>query len=170
VRTLPHSRPWWDWITPRASVRAQLYAAAGLWFAGVSFLMVRGVLFLEVPGPDFHPDYLIVPVALVAVVLGVLKAHLVLNRYATKAVARIQLHGRACLFGFFGLASWALVAAMVTAGLLLRQSPLAEVRWGRALLSGVYLAVGTALLVADRIFWVAARRTTGADGSERGLR
>lgn len=149
-------RPLWRRFAPRTSARVQLYGAALLWLCGLSFLLVRGVWFLVEPGPGFHLDAWFVPVAVLAVVIGVLKAHFVLRRYADKAVLRIQQRGRACFFGLFRWASWGFILAMMTAGLLLRNSPLAQVHWGRALLCLIYLAVGVALLLADGRFWRAA--------------
>lgn len=151
--------PLWRRCAPRASVRVQLWLAAWLWVLALGFLLVRGVLFLEVPGPDFEPDWWIVPVGLGAIALGVVKARLVLVRHAHRAVARIQQRGRACVFGCFGWPSWAFVAGMMTLGLWLRSSSLVAMHWGRALLCLVYLAVGTALLIADLVFWRAARRS-----------
>ena len=151
-------RPWWDRLTPRAGVRVQLFAAALVWFVGVCFLLVRGVLFVEVPGPGAHFSYWIVPIALVAIVIGIIKARFILIRYADKAVARIQKRGRACFFGFFAPASWLFVLVMMGGGIALRHSALVDVAWGRVVLSTLYIAVGTGLAIADRIFWIAALR------------
>ncbi len=149
-------RSWWDRFTPRAGVHLQLVSVAALWLVGTSFLLVRGVLFIERPGPDAHFSYAIVPIALVAIALGAIKARYILLRYADKAVARIHRRGRACYFGFFSLKSWLFVAVMMGGGLWLRHSALVDFAWGRVALSILYLAVGTALALADRIFWVAA--------------
>lgn len=136
----------------------QLYAAALVWLVGTGFLLVRGVLFVEVPGSQAHFSYWILPVALVAVVLGVLKARLVLIRYADKAVRRIEARGHACFFGFFSVRSWLFVLLMMGGGILLRHSPLIDSLVGRVTLSIVYIAVGTALAIADRVFWRGALR------------
>jgi len=152
------ARPWWDRFTPRLGPRAQLFAAALVWLVGTGFLLVRGVLFVEVPGPEMHFSYWILPVVLVAVVLGVIKARFVLIRYATKAVHRIETRGHACFFGFFSVKSWIFVLVMMGGGVLLRHSPLIDERWGRVTLSIIYIAVGTALAISDRIFWLGALR------------
>ncbi len=94
-------RSWRDRFTPRAGVRLQLVSAAALWLVGTSFLLVRGVLFIERPGPNAHFSYAIVPIALLAIALGAIKARYILLRYADKAVARIYRRGRACYIGFF---------------------------------------------------------------------
>jgi hypothetical protein len=147
----------------------QLFAAALVWLVGTGFLLIRGVLFVQVPGPGVHISYWILPVALVAVVLGVLKARFVLIRYATKAVHRIEGRGHACFFGFFSLKSWLFVLVMMGGGILLRHSPLIDSWWGRVTLSIIYIAVGTSLAIADRIFWLGALRYgRGVAAKERG--
>ena len=155
----PRSR--WDRFTPRAGVRLQLVSAAALWLVGTSFLLLRGVLFIEQPGPNAHFSYAIVPIALLAIALGAIKARYILLRYADKAVARIYRRGRACYFGFFAPTSWLFVAVMMGGGLWLRHSALVDYAWGRVALSTLYLAVGTGLALADRIFWRAALRSQG---------
>ena len=150
------TRPWRDRYTPRTGVRLQLVSAALLWLVGVSFLLVRGVLFIAGPGARFHFGLWIVPIAIVAIVIGVIKARFILIGYANKAVVRIQERGYACYFGFFAPTSWLFVAVMMGGGLLLRQSALVDYYWGHVFLSTLYLAVGTGLAIADRIFWIAA--------------
>jgi hypothetical protein len=152
----PAPRPWWDKLTPRAGVRPQLVSAALLWLVATGVLLVRGVLFVEHPGPGFQFDYWILPIAIVAVALGMLKARIVLVSYADKAVARVRRRGHTCYFGFFGLRSWVFVAVMMGGGLWLRHSALVNYAWGRVALCTLYLAVGTGLAIADRIFWIAA--------------
>ena len=105
-----------------------------------------------------HFSYWIVPIALVAVVIGMIKARFILIKYANKAVARIQRRGHACFFGFFAPTSWLFVIVMMGGGMMLRHSALVDYSWGRVALSILYLAVGTALAIADRIFWIAALR------------
>jgi hypothetical protein len=152
-------RPWWDRFTPRLGPRVQLFAAAAVWLVATGILLVRGVLFIEAPGPGMHFAYWILPVvALVAVVLGVIKARFILIRYATKAVRRIETRGRACFFGFFSVKSWVFVIVMMGGGTLLRSSPLVDYWSGRVALAVLYIAVGTALAIADRIFWLGAVR------------
>jgi len=163
------TRPWWDRLTPRAGVRVQMFSAAVLWLVAVSFLLVRGVLFIEVSGPRHHFSYWIVPIALVAIVIGIIKARYILIRYATKAVARIQRRGHACYFGFFAPMSWLFVLVMMGGGMLLRHSALVNYAWGRASLSTLYIAVGTALAIADRIFWIAALRLQPTPGETSGV-
>ena len=158
MTTTDTPRSWWDRFTPRAGVRVQLFAAALVWFVGVCFLLVRGVMFVEVPGAGAHFSYWIVPIVLVAIVIGLIKARFILIRYADKAVARIRKRGHACFFGFFAPKSWLFVFVMMGGGIALRHSALVDVAWGRVALSTLYIAVGTGLAIADRIFWIAALR------------
>lgn len=144
--------PWWDRFVPRAGVRAQLLAASLLWLVGLSFLLVRGVLFLASPGP-FRFNLALIPLAALGIGIGVLKGRMVLLGYARAAVARIGGRGRACFFGFLAPRSWAFIAVMMGGGILLRHSFLAGSSWGRDLLSVLYIAVGTALLMGDLVFW-----------------
>ena len=139
------TRPWWDKLTPRAGVRVQMFSAALLWLVGVSFLLVRGVLFVERPESGSHFSYWIAPIALAAIAIGAVKARFILIRYATKAVARIQKRGRACYFGFFAPTSWLFVIVMMGGGVMLRHSALVYYAWGRAGLATLYIAVGTGL-------------------------
>ena len=150
------TRPWRDRYTPRAGVRVQLFSAAVLWLAGVGFLLVRGVLFVAGPAARFHFGLWIAPIAIVAVAIGIIKARFILIRYANKAVARIQERGHACCFGFFAPTSWLFVAVMMGGGIMLRHSALVDYYWGRVFLATLYIAVGTGLAIADRIFWIAA--------------
>ena len=152
----PPGRPWWDPFVPRASARVQLVAAATVWLGAALMLLVRGVLFVEVPGPQFQANYWLLPIAAVAVTIGVVKARLVLADYAVGLVGRLETRGRSCFFGFFAPKSWAFIVVMMGGGILLRHSPLAGVGWGRVLLAVLYLAVATALLIADRILWAGA--------------
>ena len=87
--------------TPRAGIRVQLVAAALLWLVGTSILLVRGVFYIIAPDEYERFGYGIALIALVAVAIGLVKARLILIRYARKAVKRIRTRGHACFFGFF---------------------------------------------------------------------
>lgn len=131
-------------LTPRTGPRAQLFAAASVWLVGASILMIRGLGYLR------GQSWWALAIA-AAVVIGVLKSRYLLDGVARKAVSRIRARGRACFFGFFSWKSWGFVALMMGGGILLRNAGIPP--W---LLAIVYLGVGTALLVAERIFWRAA--------------
>lgn len=157
----PASRLWWDKITPRASVRVQMFSAAIMWMVGLGFLLVRGVGFIVALVRDAHPAvWSIALLVIAAIVIGAIKARYILIRYADKAVARIQTRGHACYFGFFGWSSWGFILVMMGGGIVLRQfTPLPHYDWGLVFLAVLYLAVGTGLAIADRIFWLSALRS-----------
>jgi hypothetical protein len=90
------------------------------------------------------------------VAIGLVKARFILIRYANKAVVRIRTRGHACFFGFFAPSSWLFIIVMMGGGLLLRRSALVDYWWGPTFLGILYVAVGTALAIADAIFWRAA--------------
>lgn len=138
-------------FTPRASVRVQLFAAATVWAIGSSILLVRG--FEYVSGRYWHAWILGV-----ALIIGVLKSRYMLDRVATKAVARIRARGTACFFGFFSVRAWLLVALMMGGGIAIRNAIVAPGVIGQGILGALYLGIGTALFLADRVFWHAALR------------
>jgi hypothetical protein len=162
-----HSRrAGWRRLTPRAGARAQLVAAAVVWFVGTAILLGRGVASIVTPEEYDRFGYGVVLIALVAVAIGIVKARVVLVRYATRAVTRIHTRGHACFFGLFAWSSWAFIIVMMGGGLLLRHSPLVDSWWGRTLLGVIYIAVGTALAIADVVFWRAALGPRAVDDAE----
>ena len=155
------SRPWWDKLTPRASVRVQMFAAAIMWLVGLGFLLGFGVKFLfDLSAMTHWAVGAFIVIVIAAIAIGSVKARYILIRYADKAVARIEHRGRACFFGFFGWSSWAFILVMMGGGAFLRLgTPLPHMVWGLVFLSTLYLAVGTGLAIADRIFWISALRS-----------
>ena len=150
----PHpSRAGWRRFTPRAGIRAQLIAAAVLWGVGTSILLVRGVLYMFAQEELDRFGYGVALIGLVAVAIGLVKARLILIRYAKKAARRIRTRGHACFFGFFAPSSWLFIIVMMGGGMMLRRTPLVDFWWGRTFLGILYVAVGTALLIADVVFW-----------------
>jgi hypothetical protein len=147
---------WLDRLTPRTGTRVQFFSAAIIWLVGASILLVRGMLFLH--------DRWIIPIIVVALAIGFTKERYILNKYARKAVIRIHERGKACYFGFFSWKSWIFILVMMGGGIALRHSVLADTRdiipWGRDVLAVIYVAVGTALAYADRIYWQAALAKT----------
>jgi hypothetical protein len=146
----------WRRLTPRTGARAQLLAAAVVWLVGTAILLVRGVQYIVAPDEYERFGYGIVLIALVAIAIGIVKARFVLIRYAGKAVTRIRTRGHACFFGLFAWSSWLFILVMMGGGVLLRHSPLIDSWWGRTFLGILYVAVGTALAIADVVFWRAA--------------
>jgi hypothetical protein len=169
----PHStRTGWRRLTPRAGIFPQLIAAAALWAVGTSVLLVRGVFYLVSQDEVARFGYWVAAIGLVAVAIGLVKARLILIRYARKAVRRIRTRGHACFFGFFAPSSWLFILVMMGGGMMLRRTPLVDYWWGRTFLGILYVAVGTALLIADVVFWRAVFRPAAAadaDAADAGL-
>lgn len=138
----------WERFAPRVGVRPQLVAAAAMWLVGASILLVRGAGYVS--GRSWHAWVLGAALA-----LGMLKAKYLLDRVAAKAVARIRARGRACLFGFFSARSWALVGLMMGGGIAIRNLVVHPGVIGAGILGALYLGIGSALLIADRVFWAA---------------
>lgn len=143
VTTSPPSERVPSRLFPQAGVRVQLAAAAVMWLIGACILLVRGTFYLR----DEHWALWLMAIA---AVLAVLKSRILLDRVARKAVARIRARGRAWFFGFFSAKSWAFVVVMMGGGILLRRSGLHH-----GVLAVLYLGIGAALVLADRIFWTA---------------
>ena len=136
------------------SERVQLTAAAVMWLIGASILLVRGIGYVE--GRYWHALALGAGLA-----LGVIKSKALLDRVAAKAVARIRARGRASFFGFFSLKSWALIAVMMGGGIALRQLVVHPNAIGAGIMGAIYIGVGTALALADRVFWRAVLSPQG---------
>ena len=135
-------------LMPHASVRVQLLGAASMWLIGASILLVRGLGYLQ--DRSWHWWVLAIGLA-----LGVLKAHLLLDRVAEKAIARILARGRASFLGFFSLKSWGFIALMMGGGMILRRIFVHPDNIGAGIMGAIYIGVGTALVLADRHFWKA---------------
>lgn len=133
-------------LMPRAGVSVQLVSAACMWLIGSSILLVRGIGYVATG--YWHAWALAIGLA-----AGVIKSHLLLERVAAKAVVRIRERGRASILGFFSLRSWALIAVMMGGGITLRRLVVNPTGFGLATMGAVYVGVGTALLLADRVFW-----------------
>lgn len=146
--TLP---AWLDRLTPRAGVRVQLFAAAAVWAVGAAILLVRGVIYVH--DRSWHAWVL---GASLAIVIAVPKTRYVLDKVATKAVARIRARGHACFFGFFSWKSWLFVGVMMGGGIIIRNTFVRPDVIGAGILGALYVGIGSALLVADRAFWHAA--------------
>jgi hypothetical protein len=172
----PHpSRAGWRRLTPRAGIRSQLAAAAVLWGVGTGILLIRGVFYMFAQEELDRWGYGVAFIGLAAIAIGVVKARLILIRYAQKAVHRIRHRGHACFFGFFAPSSWLFILVMMGGGMLLRRTPLVDYWQGRTFLGILYVAVGTALLIADIVFWRAVFRplpapADGGDGAPSGDR
>lgn len=139
-------------MTP-IKVRIQLIMAASMWLVGASILLFRGIGYMQ--GRYWHAWVLAIGLA-----LGVTKARLLLDGVAGKAVARIRLRENASVFGFFSAKSWVLIGFMMGGGIALRHIVVHPGQIGAGIMGALYVGVGTALLVADRVFWRAVFTTT----------
>jgi hypothetical protein len=131
---------------PAASARAHLLLAALMWTVVGSTLLVVGARWVLISDISFA-----LPLLALAMVAGALKAEFVLKRAAGRMIGRIRARGDGrCLGGFVSLPTWALVVAMMGLGYLLRHGLLPH-----ALVGLIYVAIGTALLLASRHAWSA---------------
>lgn len=136
-------------LTPRAGVRVQLFGAAIVWTVGASILIIRGLGYIS--DRYWHAWALAAALA-----IAVIKSRYLLDRVARKAVIRIRERGRACFFGFFSIRTWAFIALMMGGGIMLRRIVVNPDVIGAGIMGAIYLGIGTALALADRIFWRAA--------------
>lgn len=147
--------------TPRAGVRAQLFGAAVVWGVGASILIVRGFGYV-------YDRYWHAWALAAALAIAVLKSRYLLDRAARKAVARIRERGRACFFGFFSWRTWLLVGVMMGGGIAIRNAIVAPGVIGAGILGAIYLGIGAALAIADRIFWAALFTPESAPADDPG--
>ncbi len=148
-------RDWLETYKPVASGRTHLLLAAALWSAVGTPLLVFGAVWAV----SAHLGVWLLPIA---IGIGILKARFVLSRVAASMIDRIRTRGDdRCLGGFISVWSWFLVVAMMTAGRLLRGSPLP-----RMVIGLIYVAIGAALLLASRHIWKAWRIHTATSGAE----
>ena len=140
---------------PAASARTHLLLAAAMWTVVGTLLLsfgVRWTLAGQIP-----LDWLLLATTVAA---GWLKARFVLRRPARRMIERIRTRGDGrCVGGFLSIRSWAFVALMAGAGRLLRGELLP-----RTIVGLVYVAVGTALLLASHELWRAWYRHDRAAG------
>jgi len=143
-------RPWTERFKPSAPARRHLLLAALMWSVVGTVLAVVGIAWTVRSPAPLSPWLL--PAA---VVLGWLKARLILDGAGRRIVDRIETRGDGrCLGGFLSLRTWALVAVMIVGGRLLRAGGI-----DLHVVGLLYVVVGTGLLVASRIPWRAWNRT-----------
>jgi hypothetical protein len=139
-------------LKPAASRRVRLGLAAATWTAVGLGLLIAGVHFFVASQRPLHPAFLAAAAA-----VGLIKALLVLRPAAHRVIGRIQASGDdRCIGGFFSWQTWIVVAVMIAAGVLFRNSHLS-----RAVVGLVYVAVGVALLSASALPWRAWYRGFG---------
>ncbi|MGI6657375.1 MAG: hypothetical protein ACOX5Z_11285 [Desulfobulbus sp.] len=136
----PGGKRLWQRLKPGVSRRVHLFVAPLLWSGVGLWLLARGWGWL-----GSHRW----PLVLLALVLGVIKSSLILDRVVVRTLRRIvQLPEDTCLGAVYSWSSWALVALMMAAGLAIRL-------WGQPTpaLGVVYCAVGWALCWSSRLGW-----------------
>ncbi len=134
---------------PAASTRTHLLLAALMWSTVGTVLLAFGLLWVLRSELPYGWG-----LVMLAVAVGWTKAHFVLARTARRVAARITTRGDGyCLGGFLSPLSWVFVLAMILMGRLLRSGWLP-----RTLVGWLYVAVGSALLLASRLLWRAWRR------------
>ena len=145
-------RNWLNTYKPAAAARTHLLLAALMWtIVGVLLLSVGAHWLLAAP------LWLIVPLLALALVLGLLKARFVLKRTVTHMIERIRSRGDdRCLGGFLSLRSWGFVVLMIAAGRWLRSHTLPH-----DVIGLLYVAIGSALMLASCQLWHAWYRQTG---------
>jgi hypothetical protein len=133
-------------LVARDTTKTQIVLAASIWTAVGIGLPSLGFFWMQ---QAFGvPTALLITVPLVLV--GALKAFFILDPLARKTVSRIRDRGPASsVIGFLSGRTWAVVAAMMLTGQILRASPIP-----RADIGFVYVAVGSALVLASRKMWM----------------
>ncbi len=138
-------------VTPAAPARVHLLAAAVLWSVVGAGLLAAGSVWTVGGAPWARWA---IPAALL---LGLFKSALVIDRSAVRITERIESRGDGrCLGGFLSPGTWAVVLGMMAGGRLLRASSLPR-HWVGLL----YVAVGAALLRSSRVPWRRWRRAAG---------
>jgi len=139
-----------DAYKPAASARTHLLLAAVMWTVVGCVLAALGALWLL--GSHVAGVWLWFAAS---VVLGVLKARLVLLRTARRVIERIKARGDGCCVGgFVSWRTWLFIALMMTAGYVLRHGLVPH-----AVVGFIYLAVGVALVTAAARVWLAWYRS-----------
>lgn len=140
---------WLQTLKPAAPARLHLLTAALAWTVVGGTLLFFGIRWATA-GRLTHVALLLA----LAAAAGTLKSYFMLDRVAGRIVDRIRRQGDGrCIGGFLSPSSWFFVGAMVGFGRLLRASPLSHAAVGL-----IYTAVGTALLLSARSFWLAWQR------------
>lgn len=126
---------------PAVSRKALVYMGAGLWAAAGIVLLGRAAPWLVAAGETGAAA------GALGMLVGILKGRLLFVPLAIRNAERIHTLSphkeKICLFAFQTVRSYVLIASMITLGILLRSSSLS-----RTILGTVYVAVGSALLLA----------------------
>lgn len=124
--------------------RPWLLALAGLMWTAVGVMLSR-YAFVWLAHP---PSWTNVALGLVGIAAAVPIYRLGFRQLARKNIERIrQLNDRACLFAFLAWKSYAIVAVMITGGILLRHSAIPK-----PYLAILYAAIGGGLFLSSFVY------------------
>lgn len=133
--------------------RPWLLALAGLMWTAVGVMLGR-YAFVWLTG---SPSWVNAGLGLAGVVAAVPIYRLGFRKLARKNLTRIQeLNERACLFAFLAWKSYAIVAVMITGGILLRHSAIPK-----PYLAILYAAIGGGLFLSSFVYYGQLRRMAG---------
>lgn len=132
-----------DICVPRISKHYLLLVAAVVWTFAGCMLLSRGFIMES-------SDYLVVKI-FSSLVAGLLFFRLLFNRISRKHVLRIKnmTNDRPCMFSFFNLKSYLMMAVMISTGIVLRKTAVIPL----AYLSLVYITMGIPLLMSSFRFY-----------------
>lgn len=137
-------------LKPAAPARVHLLLAATVWTLTGGTMALIGLRW-TLTDPLPHLSLLLI----LAVIAGLLKSRYMLDRAGVRIIQRIRERGDGrCLGGFLAPRAWLLVMMMMGLGSLLRRSGALP----RCLVGLIFVAVGTALALSARNFWLAWRR------------
>lgn len=134
----------WDRLKP-ALPRPWLLALAGIMWTAVGLMLCR-YAFVWLTHP---PSWAHAGLGLAGIVAAAPIYRLGFRKLARQNVERIRRLGdRACLFSFLAWKSYAIVAVMITGGVLLRQSALPK-----PYLAILYAAIGGGLFLSSFVYY-----------------
>lgn len=134
-----------DFLTPRVPRTWLLFVAALVWTFAGGMLLFRGYVYSQV-----KPEHLFLKTG--ACVLGGLAFYLVMfDKISKKHVTRISnlKLEKPCMFSFFNVRSYLLMALMITTGVTLRKTGLVAPEH----LALVYVTMGIPLLMSSFRFY-----------------
>ena len=135
-------------LKPGVSIRTHRIVAASIWSMVGTFLLLRGVIYLNASGKMW--------LLIGAILLGTLKSLFLLDKSARKNIGRISsLSDGACLGSVYSIKMWGLIACMIIFGRILRLSGLPLEYVGL-----IFAAIGWALFFSSRVLWKNVYRTS----------
>ncbi len=132
-------------FTPRIPKKYLLLVAAMVWTFASSMLLYRGYLFLMV-----NPHFLVIKIA-GCLIGGLVFFQLLFVKISKKHVLRIQNLSvdHPCMFSFFNLKSYLMMAVMISTGIILRKTGAVSPEY----LALLYLTMGVPLLLSSLRFY-----------------